>query len=64
MKHSKDKAPTVWRKSSYSGNQGNCVEVADGTSDSVPVRDSKDPALGHLVVAATSWTAMTASLRA
>lgn len=31
---------TRWRKSSYTGNQGNCVEVAD-TLDRV--RDSKNP---------------------
>ncbi|MBD0672187.1 DUF397 domain-containing protein [Streptomyces sp. CBMA156] len=33
-----------WRKSSYSGpDGGDCVEVAAGVVDSVPVRDSKDP---------------------
>ena len=31
-----------WRKSSYSGNTGNCVEVAI-TNEAVHVRDSKDP---------------------
>jgi hypothetical protein len=32
-----------WRKSSYSNGQGECIEVADGFSGVVPVRDSKDP---------------------
>lgn len=32
-----------WRKSSYSGQQGECVEVADLTSQ-IGVRDSKNPA--------------------
>lgn len=32
----------VWRKSSYSGGDGgNCLEVATGDPDIVPVRDSK-----------------------
>ena len=30
-----------WRKASYSGNGGNCVEVANG-STTVAVRDSQD----------------------
>ncbi|MEL5960515.1 DUF397 domain-containing protein [Streptomyces sp. CLV115] len=32
----------TWRKSSFSGQGGDCVEVADGVSGIVPVRDSKD----------------------
>ncbi|KIZ13603.1 DUF397 domain-containing protein [Streptomyces natalensis] len=31
----------TWRKSSYSGTGGNCVEVADGLPGVIPVRDSK-----------------------
>lgn len=31
-----------WRKSSYSGNNGDCVEV-NLAADAVAVRDSKDP---------------------
>ncbi|WP_439678028.1 DUF397 domain-containing protein [Embleya sp. MST-111070] len=56
-------ARAVWRKSTYSGNQGNCVEVAGGCAV-VPVRDSKDPSVGHLTVPATAWEALTAALRA
>ncbi|MEU6754967.1 DUF397 domain-containing protein [Streptomyces sp. NPDC046685] len=37
------KLPVAWRKSSYSTNGGNCVEVGEGMSRVVPVRDSKDP---------------------
>ncbi len=32
-----------WRKSSYSGGDGNCVEVARNIPATVAVRDSKDP---------------------
>ncbi|MFG2805848.1 DUF397 domain-containing protein [Streptomyces massasporeus] len=38
------KAGILWRKSSYSGDQGgDCVEVAE-TSATIAVRDSKTPA--------------------
>ncbi|WP_380286103.1 DUF397 domain-containing protein [Kitasatospora purpeofusca] len=35
--------PVHRRKSSYSNNGGQCVEVATSPSTTVPVRDSKDP---------------------
>jgi hypothetical protein len=44
----------IWRKSSYSGGNGNCVEVAMVTG-AVGVRDSKDPAASPLVFAETDW---------
>jgi len=52
-----------WFKSSYSNDDGGaCVEVAAGF-DRVPVRDSKDPGVGHLVVAPASWSALVSTLR-
>ncbi|MGC0415195.1 DUF397 domain-containing protein [Embleya sp. AB8] len=55
----------TWRKSSYSnGGDANCVEVANGVPGVVPVRDSKDLRVGHLLVPAASWAALTASLNA
>jgi hypothetical protein len=34
---------TGWRKSSYSGSQGNCVEFAPLGEELVAVRNSRDP---------------------
>ncbi|MGW6928581.1 DUF397 domain-containing protein [Lentzea sp. NPDC054927] len=42
---------TRWRKSSYSGSDGNCVEVGRG----VGVRDSKSPSV-ELPLTAHQWT--------
>jgi len=57
MKYTPDLSTAVWRKSSYSdGGDNNCVEVADGYADTVPVRDSKTPAARPLVFSALSWS--------
>lgn len=47
----------VWRKSSYSGNEDNCVEVADNVPGAVPVRDSKVPHGPALSFADPAWAA-------
>jgi hypothetical protein len=55
---------TPWRKSSYSNpDGGNCVEVAPGFPDAVPVRDSKNTAGPILIVPATAWNQFIASLK-
>ncbi|ASR38613.1 DUF397 domain-containing protein [Prauserella marina] len=36
-------ADATWRKSTYSGATGNCVEVATMTDGSIAVRNSRDP---------------------
>ncbi|WP_424636976.1 DUF397 domain-containing protein [Embleya sp. AB8] len=51
-----------WYKSSYSDSGANCVETASIKSGARAVRDSKDPGVGHLVVDASSWAALTAAL--
>ena len=49
-----------WHKSSYSSQNGNCVEVATNLPDLVAVRDSKDPEGSVLVVSADAWRAFIA----
>jgi hypothetical protein len=46
-----------WHKSSYSGQNGNCVEVATNVPGIVAVRDSKNPDRPVLVVTADAWRA-------
>lgn len=52
----------TWRKSSYSGTDSNCVEVAPlpGTTG---IRDSKDRDGGELRVSRTVWHAFVRSMR-
>ncbi|MFE3196911.1 DUF397 domain-containing protein [Embleya sp. NPDC059237] len=57
-----DPSAASWFKSTQSGNSGDCVEVAPGFAV-VPVRDSKDPSVGYLVVAPSSWSALVSTLR-
>ncbi|MEV7087747.1 DUF397 domain-containing protein [Streptomyces sp. NPDC093085] len=55
---SASKSPVRWRKSSYSTNGGNCIEVGAGITGVVPVRDSKNPhgpALGFPVSSFTTF---------
>ncbi len=46
----------VWRTSSRSNGQGQCVEVAL-TGQAVCVRDSKDPTGPALILTANGWAA-------
>lgn len=46
-----------WKKSTYSGDSSNCVEIAAAPA-TVLVRDSKDMAGPRLALSPASWTAL------
>ncbi|WP_342593523.1 DUF397 domain-containing protein [Streptomyces inhibens] len=48
----------MWRKSTYSGKDGNCVEVARLDESAVAVRDSKAPSGPALSFSEQAWTAL------
>ncbi|MFF4651128.1 DUF397 domain-containing protein [Streptomyces sp. NPDC001380] len=52
----------VWRKSSYSGANGQCVEVAVPQVSTVAVRDSKDPGGPSLAFSPEAWSAFVAAV--
>ena len=59
-----DLSRAEWRKSSYSGQSGNCVEVARNLPGLVAVRDSKEPDGARLVVSQETWRVFIRSVRA
>ncbi|MER7001542.1 DUF397 domain-containing protein [Dactylosporangium sp. NPDC000555] len=54
--------PPSWRKSSYCGNT-TCVEVANLASDSILVRDAKDPGGSVLSFERDTWGAFVAGIK-
>ena len=59
-----DLSRAEWRKSSYSSQSGNCVEVARNLPGLVAVRDSKEPDAMRLVVSQETWRVFLLALRA
>ncbi|MEU8345547.1 DUF397 domain-containing protein [Spirillospora sp. NPDC048832] len=53
---------TTWRKSSRSGQNGNCAEVTV-LAAKVGVRDNKAPDAGHLSFSPQNWTAFVSNVR-
>lgn len=47
---------TAWRKSSFSGADSNCVEIAH-TTEAAAIRDSKDPDGAYLALTPTAYRA-------
>ncbi|ELS54512.1 DUF397 domain-containing protein [Streptomyces viridochromogenes] len=43
-----------WKKSSYSPDASNCVEIAT-TPTTIHIRDSKDPTGPHLTLPPSAW---------
>ncbi|MFI6860841.1 DUF397 domain-containing protein [Streptomyces sp. NPDC050421] len=58
-----DPTELVWRTSSYSSGNGQCVEVADAQG-AVPVRDSKDATGPVVSFSGHSWSAFIADVKA
>ncbi|MFI6451011.1 DUF397 domain-containing protein [Streptosporangium amethystogenes] len=50
-----DLPDAIWRKSSLSDGQNNCIEVATLTHEGVGVRDSKNPDGPALVFSTGDW---------
>jgi predicted secreted Zn-dependent protease len=59
-----DLSKATWHKSSRSGANNNCVEVAGNLPRVVAVRDSKHPDGPVLVVTREEWRAFTAGVKA
>ena len=57
-----DLSRAEWHKSSYSSQDGNCVEVARNLPDIVAIRDSKNPEGPTLVVTREAWRAFVRQL--
>ncbi|MFE7610807.1 DUF397 domain-containing protein [Streptomyces celluloflavus] len=56
-----------WFKSSYSGNGGQCIEIAADLAASrgiVPVRDSKDPHGPVLAITPAAWSEFVGGVKA
>ncbi|MDT3396644.1 DUF397 domain-containing protein [Streptomyces sp. B1866] len=59
-----DLSAAAWRKSSYSNSDGGeCVEVADGFSAVVPVRDSKVPGGAARACEAAAWSSVVTAVK-
>ncbi|MEV0492877.1 DUF397 domain-containing protein [Streptomyces atratus] len=57
-----DLSIAAWRRSSASGAENNCVEVAILPGGATAVRDSKDPARTPLRFTASGWAAFRAGV--
>ncbi|GII83333.1 hypothetical protein Ssi03_13230 [Sphaerisporangium siamense] len=58
-----DLRSACWRKSTFSGDTGNCVEVASNLPGLRAVRDSKVPAGPALAVSPAEWSAFVTGLK-
>jgi Domain of unknown function (DUF397) len=59
-----DLSRAEWQKSSYSSQDGNCVEVARNLPGLVAIRDSKEPDEARLVVSREAWQVFIRTVRA
>ena len=59
-----DLSRAQWRKSTFSGTDADCIEVADGFPGIVPVRDSKDPYGPALFFSTSAWSEFVSRVKA
>jgi len=59
-----DLARAAWRKSTRSGQDGNCVEIATNLPGIVAVRDSKNPHGPVLTFTNVEWAAFIRGIKA
>ncbi|MFE2410471.1 DUF397 domain-containing protein [Kitasatospora sp. NPDC059408] len=59
-----DLSSAQWRKSTFSGQGGDCIEVAPNIPGLLPVRDSKDVQGPTLIFPAEAWRSFLAAVRA
>lgn len=57
MTNTPDLEAAAWRKSSYSGQGGDCIEIASLTTTRTAVRDSKNPTGPALILSDRAWAA-------
>ncbi|WP_280265384.1 DUF397 domain-containing protein [Nocardia wallacei] len=53
----------AWRKSSYSGPHGNCVELARFSGDRIGVRNSRDPGGSVLTCTPAEFAALVRDIK-
>jgi hypothetical protein len=58
-----DLSRAEWRKSTYSSQSGNCVEVARNLPGLVAIRDSQAPDEAKLVLSQETWRVFLKGLR-
>ncbi|RAY15195.1 DUF397 domain-containing protein [Actinomadura craniellae] len=60
--HIPELSSAAWRKSSRSGGNGNCIEVANLTT-AIAIRDSKDPGGPTLTLPASAFATLITRLK-
>lgn len=53
----------AWRTSSYSGANGNCVEVARPAPHIIAIRDSREPSGHQLAFSPRQWETFTRAVK-